>query len=46
MWSLERAKLCVADRQDLDVLRDVIRRYEAEINTCRSELEELRKVKK
>jgi hypothetical protein len=46
MWALERAKLCVADRQDLDTLRDVIRRYEAEINTCRSELEELKRVKK
>jgi len=45
MWALERAKLCVAERQDLDVLRDVIRRYEAEINTCRSELEELKKRK-
>jgi hypothetical protein len=46
MWALERAKLCVADKQDLDVLRDVIRRYEAEINACRSELEELKKVKR
>ena len=46
MWALERAKLCVADKQDLDVLRDVIRRYEAEINACRAELEELRRVKR
>jgi hypothetical protein len=46
MWALERAKLCVADKQDLDVLRDVIRRYEAEINACRSELEELKKVRR
>ena len=46
MWALERAKLCVAERQDLDILRDVIRRYEAEINACRSELEELKKVKR
>jgi len=46
MWALERAKLCVAEKQDLDVLRDVIRRYEAEINACRSELEELKKVKR
>ncbi len=46
MWALERAKLCVAEKQDLDVLRDVIRRYEAEINACRSELEELRKVRR
>ena len=46
MWALERAKLCVAERQDLDVLTDVIRRYEAEINACRSELEELKKVKR
>jgi hypothetical protein len=46
MWALERAKLCVADKQDLDVLRDVIRRYEAEVNACRSELEELKKVKR
>jgi hypothetical protein len=46
MWSLQRSKLCVAEKQDLDVLRDVIRRYEAEINACRSELEELKKVKR
>jgi len=46
MWALERAKLCVADKQDLDVLRDVVRRYEAEINACRSELEELKKVRR
>ena len=46
MWALERAKLCVAERQDLDMLRDVIRRYEAEINACRGELEELKKVKR
>jgi len=46
MWALERAKLCIADKQDLDVLRDVIRRYEAELNACRSELEELKKAAK
>jgi len=46
MWALERARLCVADKQDLDVLRDVIRRYEAEVNACRAELEELRKAVK
>jgi len=46
MWALERAKLCVAEKQDLDVLTDVIRRYEAEINACKSELEELKKVKR
>ncbi|MFZ8808750.1 MAG: hypothetical protein ACO2PN_11690 [Pyrobaculum sp.] len=46
MWALERAKLCVAERQDLDVLRDVIRRYEAEMNACRAELEELKKVRR
>jgi len=46
MWALERAKLCVAEKQDLDVLRDVIRKYEAEIDACRSELEELKKVAK
>jgi hypothetical protein len=46
MWALERAKLCIADKQDLDILRDVIRRYEAEVNACRSELEELKKVAK
>ena len=46
MWALERAKLCVADKQDLDVLIHVIRKYEAEINACRSELEEMKKVKR
>jgi hypothetical protein len=46
MWALERAKLCVAEKQDLDILRDVIRRYEAELNSCKAELEELKKVKK
>ena len=46
MWGLERAKLCVAEKQDLDILRDVIRRYEAELNSCKAELEELKKVKK
>ena len=46
MWALERAKLCVAEKQDIDVLIDVIRKYEAEINACRSELEELKKVKR
>jgi hypothetical protein len=28
------------------MLIDVIRRYEAELNACRSELEELKKVKR
>jgi hypothetical protein len=46
MWALERAKLCVAEKQDIDVLIDVIRKYEAEINACRGELEELKKVKR
>ena len=46
MWALERAKLCVAEKQDLDSLIDTIKRYEAEINACKSELEELKKVKK
>jgi hypothetical protein len=46
MWALERAKLCVAEKQDIDVLTDVIRRYEAEINACRTELEELKRVKR
>ena len=46
MWALERAKLCVAEKQDIDTLVDTIRRYEAEINACKSELEELKKVKR
>ena len=46
MWALERAKLCVAEKTDLDVLADVIRRYEAEVNACKAELEELKKVKR
>jgi hypothetical protein len=46
MWALERAKLCVAEKQDIDSLIDTVKRYEAEINACRSELEELKKVKR
>jgi hypothetical protein len=46
MWALERAKLCVAEKQDIDILIDVVRKYEAELNSCKSELEELKKVKK
>jgi hypothetical protein len=46
MWALERAKLCIAEKQDIDSLVDTIRRYDAEINACRAELEELKKVKR
>jgi hypothetical protein len=46
MWALERAKLCVAEKQDIDSLIDTVKRYESEINACRSELEELKKVKR
>jgi len=44
LWALERARQCVASQQDLAHLSEVIRKYETELDACRKELEELRRL--
>jgi len=44
MWALERARHCVASQKELEHLGEVIRKYESEVDACKKELQELRRV--